>query len=304
MSFKLYVYYSALGGGWAAFAGWFLGRLFEPAGEFAAALLQGLLLGAFLAAGVGLVDGFWNRPGRPGELAAQAAAAGLGGCAGGLVFGFGELLAGGTGWGFLGVALRVLSGTLIGLTAGGLIGLYDWASCRRQRQDSRGAARKVRNGLLGGCLGGLIGGGLQALVKAGLEQSLGLGRDSWSPSAGGFVALGLSIGLLTGLAQVLRRQAWVRVEAGGREGQAVLLSRAETAIGSSATCDLVVAGDAGVQGRHARIVSAEGRYLVADAGTRAGTFVNGQRITETQPLRTGDRIRLGNCVLRFEQRPS
>ena len=44
------------------------------------------------------------------------------------------------------------------------------------------------------------------------------------------------------------------------------------------------------------------RYLLADAGTEGGTLLNGQRIAEPSPLRDGDRIQMGNCVLTFGER--
>ena len=43
---------------------------------------------------------------------------------------------------------------------------------------------------------------------------------------------------------------------------------------------------------HARIVVEGGGYVIEDAGSRHGTFVNGQRIRK-QPLRTSDKIEFG-----------
>ncbi|MBP7622133.1 MAG: diguanylate cyclase, partial [Gemmatimonadales bacterium] len=41
-------------------------------------------------------------------------------------------------------------------------------------------------------------------------------------------------------------------------------------------------------------------YMIADAGSTNGTFVNGQRIAFATPLRSGDQVRLGSDVaLRF-----
>lgn len=57
--------------------------------------------------------------------------------------------------------------------------------------------------------------------------------------------------------------------------------------------------DAEVSRRHAEILHDAGGWQVRDAGSRFGTFVNGERITE-RPLEGGDRIRLGQTELTFE----
>jgi pSer/pThr/pTyr-binding forkhead associated (FHA) protein len=123
----------------------------------------------------------------------------------------------------------------------------------------------------------------------------------WSPSAWGFVALGLCIGLLIGLAQVLLTQSWLRVEAGFRSGRELILSKAELTIGRAESCDIGLFGDPGVEKLHARLIRRGNAYFVQDAGTPAGTFVNDRRVTDETPLRDGDAIRLGRCVLRFRE---
>jgi hypothetical protein len=51
--------------------------------------------------------------------------------------------------------------------------------------------------------------------------------------------------------------------------------------------------DSGVSKVHAWIGKDRGGFYVADAGSRTGTFVNGQRVSARQPLRDGDEIRVG-----------
>lgn len=51
--------------------------------------------------------------------------------------------------------------------------------------------------------------------------------------------------------------------------------------------------DSGVSKVHAWIGRDHGGFYVADAGSRTGTFVNGQRVSARQPLRDGDEIRVG-----------
>src|SRR5712671_7878282 len=48
-----------------------------------------------------------------------------------------------------------------------------------------------------------------------------------------------------------------------------------------------------VSRKHAEFQLSQGRYLVADANSRFGTFVNGQRITEPVEVRVGSQVQLG-----------
>ena len=160
--------------------------------------------------------------------------------------------------------------------------------------------------MLGGGIGGLLGGVL-SLALRGLWKALYAEKPQnllWSPSAIGFVVLGACIGLMIALAQVFLREAWIRVEAGFRAGREMLLSKSETLIGRAEGCDIGLFGDPGVEPRHARILLQQGRYLLVDAGSNGGTYLNDNRITQPTPLRSGDLIRLGRNVLRFGERAS
>ena len=64
-------------------------------------------------------------------------------------------------------------------------------------------------------------------------------------------------------------------------------------IGRRATADLQINGR-DISREHARIDSEDGRYVLADCGSRFGTFVNGERLTTQRQLAHGDRIRLGS----------
>jgi hypothetical protein len=161
--------------------------------------------------------------------------------------------------------------------------------------------RKVINGLIGGGIGGLIGGLLFIVLL------LGLGRlfdrdDLLSSTAWGFVVLGACIGLFIGLAQIILKEAWVRVEAGFRPGRELILSKDEITIGRAESCDIGLFGGQGVEKVHARIVNKGGRYSLLDDDTPGGTYVNDEKVAGPRELRNGDIIRLGNCVLRFGER--
>jgi hypothetical protein len=302
MSFRAFIYYCALGGAWAAFlvALVVLVTGLRSLNPYVATPLITVLLGTALAAVVGGLDALLGAP----QGGARPSLARLGFCAGvgfvgGLVSGLiadGVLLLGG--WLRLpGTAL--IGWVLVGTVIGGSVGAYDLARSWKARQGYRQALRKTRNGLLGGFLGGLVGGLLFegiTLVVGAAESRLYLGRTAL---ALGLVALGGSIGLLIGLAQVILKEAWLRVDAGFRPGRELLLTKEEFAIGRAEGCDLGLFGDSGVEKVHARILTRQGQYLLTDADTAGGTFLNDARIEVPTPLSDGDVIRLGNSVLRF-----
>jgi hypothetical protein len=318
MSFKLFIYYCALSGGWAALVGWAVGQaLAAPLPEswgagqaFVRAVILGLCLGAMVACALAFVDMLWSTGGRGmSQALLKAIVVAVIGCASGLV---------GAAVGQAGfqltqmVLLRVLGWTLTGLLIGGSIGLYDVWAGRSRRQTAAGAVRKVRNGLLGGLLGGTLGGTLHSLLGATLSgffsavgalvHSTKSVDDFKSTSAWGFVALGVCIGLFIALAQVILKEAWVRVESGFRAGRELMLTKDEVTIGRAEACDIGLFGDNGIERTHARIVRKNGRFLLDDADTPGGTYLNDARISQPTPLRDGDLIRVGRSSLRFGER--
>src|SRR6266478_3088126 len=70
MSFRLFIYYCALCGAWAALAGWGLGRLAlrgheaDVESRIAEAGIQGMCLGLFVSLGLSIIDSLWNLPPR------------------------------------------------------------------------------------------------------------------------------------------------------------------------------------------------------------------------------------------------
>jgi pSer/pThr/pTyr-binding forkhead associated (FHA) protein len=116
------------------------------------------------------------------------------------------------------------------------------------------------------------------------------------------VALGACIGLLVGLAQVLLKEAWIRVEAGFRPGRELILGKEKTSIGRAEGSDIPLFGDNAVEKLHAHIVRSAGRFFLEEAGPTQGTYVNGHRIAGRCLLASGDLIRIGKSVLRFSER--
>lgn len=71
-------------------------------------------------------------------------------------------------------------------------------------------------------------------------------------------------------------------------------------IGRSSGCNLVVNNQL-VSRLHAHIERLGARYVIADAGSANGTYLNGRRIIKSQQLRNDDHIGLGSptALLRF-----
>jgi hypothetical protein len=282
----------------------------EEARAFLRALIQGLALGASVACALGFVDVLWSMGGRQ---MSQALVKGLVIAAIGCVSG---LLGAAVGQVVYRITNRewstVFGWTLTGLLIGASIGLYDLLARQARRENVGGAVRKVVNGCIGGLLGGFIGGFLHLLLGHALLGFFGAlssvlhlsrtGDEFKSTSAWGFVVLGICIGLFIGLAQVILKEAWVRVEAGFRSGREMLLSKDEVTIGRAEGCDIGLFGDTGVERTHCRIVLKNHRYLLHDVDTPGGTYVNDQRISQPTPLRDGDLIRVGKSLLRFGER--
>jgi hypothetical protein len=302
MSFRLFIYYCGLCGAWAALAGWLLGRWLAPEGVVGRAAVLALCLGAAVAPALALVDLLGRTAGRfdlRAAASAVAAATAFGG-AGGLL---GGLVGQGLYDSFDLPALAAAGWTVAGLLIGTAVGASEVGARLLRREPLVGTPRRLRNGALGGTLGGLVGGVLYLLLRSALATVFGKPADDLvSSSAAGFVVLGASIGLLFGAAHVALKEAWLRVESGFRPGRELILSKPETIIGRAEGCDLGLFGGAGVEKVHARILRQADGFVVVDAQTPGGTYVNGQRLAGPRPLRAGDRIRLGNCELLFRER--
>jgi hypothetical protein len=300
MSFRRFVTWCALCGGWAAAVGWGAGRALAGDDPVGGAGVKGMFLGLLIALGLGGVDALWVfslrqlRQVLPRVLIGAAVGA-VGGLAGGVV---GQLL---FDWQNR-AALLVCGWALTGLMVGVSLGTFDLLGGWVREEDVRGALRKVLRGVLGGTFGGLLGGFLYWELRDAGAGLLPDRADLWSPSLTGFVALGLCIGLAIGVAQVVLKESWLLVEAGFRKGRELPLARPELTLGRDEACDIGLFGDPAIDKLHARLLRQGDRYLIADAGSAGGTFVNDVRVVEPVALRSGDVIRLGGARLRFRER--
>jgi hypothetical protein len=285
-----------------ALLGWGLGRVLSCAEPLVDSGVRGTLLAMAVSLGLGMIEAAWSIPAcRIGARTASVLLGVLVGSLGGLLGGvIGQQLQGEESGG----SFSVLSWTISGLLIGVSIGAYGLLAGVRGRKGLGGPLRQVGRGMLGGAAGGMLGGALAEWFRVAWE-GLFQGKTAellWSPSAGGFIVLGACIGLATGLARVLFGPAWIRVEKGYRPGRERLLTEAEITIGRDESCDIGLFGDAGVAPVHARIIREGKLYVVLDAGSPGGTFVNGQDICHRFYLQSGDRIQVGDSVLVFYQR--
>jgi len=300
MTFRLFIYYCALGGGWAAFLAWGLLALMGVATVQGKSMGQVVLIGAFLglfvAAAIGLVDGILNSTGSERYLRALiSGGVGFVGGALGSLLGAGLYSAGGGNLIFL-----VIGWMVAGLLIGAASGLFDLLRAAVAQREVGQSVRKSLNGVYGGLLGGLLGGFPFGLLTAPNED--GSQPLPLSGLAIGLTILGICIGLMVALAQVVLKEAWILVESGRRAGRQLMLSKDETTIGRAEKCDLGLFGDNAIEKLHARILLKKNRYLLDDAETPGGTFLNDVRVSRPTPLKDGDAIRVGGCVLRFGER--
>ena len=90
------------------------------------------------------------------------------------------------------------------------------------------------------------------------------------------------------------------IKVGPNPGKVYTLDKDQMVIGRDSLTDLVVP-DAEVSRRHARIYMQGGGYVLEDLGSTNGCFVNGQRLSGPQPLRSGDTIMFGEKItLKYE----
>lgn len=97
---------------------------------------------------------------------------------------------------------------------------------------------------------------------------------------------------------VTQTAAQVIIEQGADQGKCIVL-RLVTAIGRGAA-NVMPIDDPFASTNHAMILWRENLWWLEDLGSHNGTFLNDERITQPSPLTSGDHVRIGETVLRFE----
>src|SRR5262249_31286422 len=119
----------------------------------------------------------------------------------------------------------------------------------------------------------------------------------------GLMILGLSIGALSALVQAAFQPASLRVLRGWQEGREYAVLKDETLLGRDEHADVALFRDMRVEKRHAAIRRHEGKYVCATVGAAPEqTRVNDAPVPQGCVLGDGDRIQLGDIVLRFQLR--
>jgi hypothetical protein len=294
------IYFNAVFGGLGGLLGWMLFGIF---GDKSAAnvtrqlLLGGALIGGAIGYFVVSVEAIRDRSLiRFARLASYGVVLGLLGGAAGIYIGdwvnyamvgrigatrqvlalLGTLFARGLGWMFLGVA----------------IGFSEGIAARSLGKFSYGA--------IGGAIGGFIGGALFALA---LEHAKSSGGRASLSGAIGLIILGACIGSLSALVQGVFQPASVKVLRGWQEGREYALSKTDNLLGRDEHADIALFRDMKVEKKHAIIQRVGQRYLLLNnESPEEHTRVNDKPIAQSCDLRDGDRIQLGNIVLRFQLR--
>jgi len=82
------------------------------------------------------------------------------------------------------------------------------------------------------------------------------------------------------------------MQGGHLKGSEFVLTEESISFGRALDSDMLV-DDRLASRRHARVYREHGQYVISDCGSRNGTFLNGQRISEPHVLRDGDELQIG-----------
>jgi hypothetical protein len=192
-----------------------------------------------------------------------------------------------------GIVGEVVSRALGWMVLGVAVGLSEGIAAR--------SLGKLSYGTMGGAIGGLIGGALFGLIKA-LEKGSEGTSHVWG-GAMGLVILGACIGLFSALVQGVFQPASLKVLRGWQEGREYPLLKAESVLGRDEGVDIPLFRDMKVEKRHAIIRRDGSKFgLWNRQSPPEQTRVNDQPVPQFSLLKDGDRIQLGNIVLRFQTR--
>lgn len=303
MALFLRVYFNALFGALGGLIGWVLFGAFGDkhsahAGQW---LLGGAFLGGFIGYFIVGAEALRDRSlARFCRLASYGVLLGAAGGALGMWLGeqvnyflVGKLIdwfGGRPGFRIVG---EVFSRGLGWLLLGAAVGLSEGIAARSRA--------KLVYGTLGGALGGLVGGAVYGLVKA-LERDPASAFALWGEALG-LMILGASIGAFSALVQAAFQPALVRVLRGWQEGREYPLLKDETLLGRDEQADIALFRDMRVEKKHAVVRRKENRYLLVNRGAPTEyTRVNDTPVADERALEDGDRVQLGNIVLRFQRR--
>ena len=91
----------------------------------------------------------------------------------------------------------------------------------------------------------------------------------------------------------------ILIQEKGGEQRRMVFNKPEVTIGRVQGNDIVLP-KGNVSKRHARIVLKDGKFIIVDLKSTNGTYVNGRKIAQATIVREGDKIYIGDFVLRLE----
>ncbi len=292
----LSIYFNAVFGALGGLLGWLIFSEFVSKhwAWWQSALANGAIVGAMIGYFVVSADAILDRAfTRFGRYAAYGVAMGAVGGAVGCWLGdwvnygviSGALSERGSQGLVLPVAARGLGWMVLGLAVGASGGLA-----------ARSMA-KVWYGTIGGALGGLLGGSVLALLLETLNKNLI--SLTWGQAVG-LVILGAFIGGLIALVEEILKPAALKVVRGWREGREIPILKPLSVVGRDESCDVLLLRDMKVEKRHALIQRRGNRFLLINHAPAQHTRVNGEPVPQSCELRDGDKVNLGDVVLRFK----
>ena len=95
---------------------------------------------------------------------------------------------------------------------------------------------------------------------------------------------------------------YLMVMNGPEDGRVLSLEKDSTTIGRVGDSDIVLALDASISRKHARVLREGDAYFIEDLNSKFGTFVDDVTINRRHLLRDGCLIRLGETLLRFSEK--
>lgn len=159
---------------------------------------------------------------------------------------------------------------------------------------------KFSYGTIGGLMGGFIGGAIFDLFYEIARATL---ATTYFWSALGLVILGACIGSLSALVQTVFLPANLKVMRGWQEGREYPLDKAMNLIGRDEHADIALFRDMKIEKKHCFVKSAHGKYVLINNGAPPDfTRVKDEIVPQERELHDGDRIQLGNVILRFQLR--
>jgi hypothetical protein len=257
------------------------------------------LIGLFIGATDGLVC----------RLPRRALLCGAVGLVVGLVGGFVCDIAAGIVYGPLSdLAMRQSKDPTLGLsTLGFVIQVFGralaWAMVGVATGLGQGIALRSKRLLIYGLLGGVVGGLLGGMLFDPIDQIL-LGPDKpsahWSRMIG-LTVIGLSVGAMIGIVELLARDTWLRMTQGPLSGKEFILFKDVMNVGSSPRSDVYLFNDPQVAADHAVIRTVGDECEVEARHTTHPVLLNSNAVRRAR-LRHGDTVTIGRTIFVFQRR--